>query len=316
MLVIKSSGHQLHNPVSELFEGELIPHPEKPVRAEYILFALEKNNFNIQEVSSNIPNSFLEQVHDRSYIQFLRNFCQSIPDESGRYPSVFPKNVNTHLKNQQALLGFYSLDTYTPLFQNTFQAAYNAASAAYQAAQIVVLESERFVYALCRPSGHHAEQSQMGGYCYLNNAAIAAQYLSQFGKVAILDLDFHHGNGTQQIFYQRSDVLYTSLHADPNWKFPHLSGFSDETGDGEGEGFNQNFPLPQGTDNEQYTKTLKKALNLIKRYQPDFLVVSLGFDTHKEDPICGFGLTTDYYKEMGSLVHQTNIPTVILQEGV
>jgi acetoin utilization deacetylase AcuC-like enzyme len=155
----------------------------------------------------------------------------------------------------------------------------------------------------------------MGGYCYFNNAAIAADYLSKKGKVAILDIDFHHGNGTQHIFYDRSDVLYVSLHADPLVKFPYISGFSDEQGRGDGKGFNKNYPLPLGTTEETYEKTLKKALEDIKKFSPDTLVVSCGFDTYIDDTWGGFKLTIPFYETIASQIKSLGVSTLVLQEG-
>jgi acetoin utilization deacetylase AcuC-like enzyme len=178
-----------------------------------------------------------------------------------------------------------------------------------------VFNGERVVYSLCRPPGHHAGYKAMGGYCYFNNAAIAAHYLSEHGSVALLDIDFHHGNGTQSIFYNRSDVLYVSIHADPHVKFPYSSGFEDERGAGEGLGFNKNYPLPLGTRDARYSTVLLKVLGDIRDFNPDFLVVSAGFDTYEKDPIGGFKLTIPFYKTIGREIAKLRLPTLIIQEG-
>lgn len=315
MLIIHSQSHRLHNPQFEFFEGEVIPHPEKTERPEAILNALKLTNWTIQPITQKISKKLLYQVHDREYIQFLKYFCRIMNNDSCRYPSVFPKQINPSLDNLQAKLGFYSLDTYTPILKNTYTAALESASAAYEAGRIIHQGMEKNVYALCRPPGHHAEKSQMGGYCYINNAAIAAHYLSEFGRVAILDLDFHHGNGTQSIFYDRNDVLYASIHADPNQKFPFLSGFRDEIGRGKGTGFNLNRPLPLGTAFNEYQIVLKELLGKLEIFNPEYLVISLGTDTHLLDPICGFRLIEENFSQMGRLIGAVNKKTVIIQEG-
>jgi acetoin utilization deacetylase AcuC-like enzyme len=206
------------------------------------------------------------------------------------------------------------MDTYTPIVAKTYDAARSSVDVALTGAKFV-LEGEKVIYSLCRPPGHHADCNSMGGYCYFNNAAIAAEYLSEHGKVAILDIDFHHGNGTQSIFYDRADVLYISIHANPEVKFPYSSGFSEEAGRGEGLGFNKNYPLPLGTTNEEYMEVLQRALQDVRNFAPNFLVISAGFDTYEKDPIGGFELTIPFYKDIGQEIAALNLPTLIVQEG-
>jgi acetoin utilization deacetylase AcuC-like enzyme len=170
-------------------------------------------------------------------------------------------------------------------------------------------------YALCRPPGHHAERKVYGGFCYFNNAAIAAHQLSLYGHTAVLDIDFHHGNGTQDIFYTRPDVLTVSVHGHPDTSFPYFSGFTGETGEAAGLGFNQNFPLPPNTIDAGYLKAFEKAVGCIKRFRPDFLVVSIGFDILKGDPTGTFFLSVDVLKTVGQRLAQLKIPTLIVQEG-
>lgn len=311
MIIVYNQYHYLHNPPYELFEGVKVSNPELPVRAENILKTLRENHFMIKQTTIKVPKSLLERVHDREYLTFLSNFNL----EETKFPSIFPKRVSRKLTNPKILFGFHSLDTYTPILKGTFKAAFWSASTAYEAAIRLQRRDDRAIYALCRPPGHHAEESQMGGYCYLNNTAIAAEYLSAYGKVAILDLDFHHGNGTQSIFYQRSDVLYASIHADPNQKFPHFSGFIDEKGMGKGRGFNINRPLKLGTNNQEYNQVLEEVLSLVDDFKANFLIVSLGIDTHKDDPISGFTLTSAYFRKMGCVIANLNLPTLIVQEG-
>ena len=181
----------------------------------------------------------------------------------------------------------------------------------------MLMDGEKATYALCRPPGHHAATALAGGYCYLNNSAIATQNIINQGgkKVAILDIDFHHGNGTQEIFYTRNDVLTISIHAHPNRKFPYFTGFEDEIGSDAGENFNHNFPLPSGITDDQYLKVLNQALNLISNFDPEYLVVPLGFDTYKHDPICDFNISLKGFFQIGSHIASMNIPTLIVQEG-
>lgn len=210
---------------------------------------------------------------------------------------------------------YFTMDTYTPILPGTYFASVSAVNVALTGGELLLLKKEQLIYALCRPPGHHAETARMGGYCYFNNAAIVAQYLSQFGKVAILDIDFHHGNGTQEIFYDRSDVLYISIHADPRQKFPYSSGFPWERGVGRGFGFTKNYPLPLGLSELTYQKVLLKTLSDIKMFNPAFLIVSAGFDTYIHDPIGGFKLTIPFYKTIGEMINSLKLPTLIVQEG-
>jgi acetoin utilization deacetylase AcuC-like enzyme len=213
------------------------------------------------------------------------------------------------------LRGQYCFDTYTPVMGGTFAAALGGASAALRAAELVGSGSERFVYVLTRPPGHHAERDRCGGYCYFNNAALAAHYLSKWGKVAVLDLDVHHGNGTQHIFYDRADVFTVSIHGDPSGLYPFFSGYTDETGTGPGLGYNLNLPLPAGCGVNEYRPVLATALEEVGRFAPMFLILSYGADTHEADPIGGFKLPTGYYREMGAWVRELMLPTVVVQEG-
>jgi acetoin utilization deacetylase AcuC-like enzyme len=212
--------------------------------------------------------------------------------------------------------GYWALDTSTPIVAGTYVAARAAVDVALTAADLV-LAGEQASYGLCRPPGHHASRSMYGGYCFFNNAAIAAHWLTRRSgeRVAILDLDFHHGNGTQQIFWRRADVLYVSIHADPDRHYPYFSGWSDETGEGAGAGTNINVPLRAGTGDDEYLAALDQALDSIAHFPGSLLVVSLGFDTYALDPIADFALTTPVYHEIGRRVAALGRKLVILQEG-
>jgi acetoin utilization deacetylase AcuC-like enzyme len=314
MQIIYQENHTDHQPPYEIFNGEQTPHNEVAARVDRILTALRNAGYQPERVTSDLENNLVEEVHSPEYIQFLRERSSEIEGNNYAYPSVFRYRAGRESGNPLAQLGNYSFDMYTPILRNTFDVAWSSAAAAFQVAQLIQ-GREKVGYALCRPPGHHAEYDQMGGYCYFNNCAIAAQYLSQFGKVATLDVDFHHGNGTQHIFYENNRVFTTSIHAHPDWKFPYFSGYEEETGRGEGQGYNLNVALREGTTNQQYQIALETVLEQISNFRPQFLVVSLGLDTHETDPIGGFRLTTEYFTEMARTIASLDLPTVIVQEG-
>lgn len=312
MKILYSQKHLFHVPAYEIFNGEKDPHSEVPSRVENIKKSLIANGFKIDKSTKITSLYLIKVVHNENYVDFIKNWT------TYSYPSVFPYNnlnKNKKLTNPLANLGKYSFDLYTPMSKNIFEIALKSSSLAFELADDIRNKKIAIGYALCRPPGHHAEIARMGGYCYFNNAAIAAQHLSESGKVAILDVDFHHGNGTQNIFYDRGDVLTISIHADPNWKFPYFTGFADEKGRNEGLNKNFNFPLPKGTTDKKYQDALEKALDRIEIFKPKHLVVALGLDTHKDDPIGGFRLTTKYYKTMAKTINSLGLPTLIVQEG-
>jgi acetoin utilization deacetylase AcuC-like enzyme len=213
-------------------------------------------------------------------------------------------------------LGYYSFDGGAPITAGTWKAAYSAAQVALTA-QAEIQRGAHSAFALCRPPGHHAASDLMGGYCYLNNAAIAAQAFLDQGrsKVAILDVDYHHGNGTQSIFYARSDVLFTSIHGHPEAEFPFFLGYEDEVGEGAGEGFNFNYPLAAGSAWDRWSAALEKACAEIERYDAEVLVISLGVDTFKNDPISQFKLDSPDYLRMGERIARLGKPTLFVMEG-
>ena len=215
-----------------------------------------------------------------------------------------------------ARLGLYSMDNGTPLVAGTWAAAKAAADAAVSAAGLVG-PGTRSVFCATRPPGHHAGADFMGGYCFLNNAAISAEALRVGGcdRVAILDVDYHHGNGTQSIFYRRSDVLFASIHGDPRTEYPFYLGHADETGEGPGEGFNLNLPLPPGTTADEWFSALEVACSRILEYAADALVVSLGLDTYAGDPISRFALQATDFRRLGTRLERLGLPTVLLLEG-
>jgi acetoin utilization deacetylase AcuC-like enzyme len=296
MKIIYSDQHKIHNPPFEIYDGTKESYAEKPERIDSIVSALKRNG--ISKFYS--PRSFsvknILNLHQKEYLEFIKNRSKKLKKDEVLYPSYFIQ------------------DTYTSIVSGTFAAAVNSVNIALTGAQSILSGNSK-VYALCRPPGHHAEYKTMGGYCYFNNAAIAADYLSKNGKVAIMDIDFHHGNGTQSIFYKRADVFYVSIHADPRVKFPYGSGFVEECGEGKGLGFNRNYQLPLGITDKQYLKVLRKAINNVGQFAPKFLVVSAGFDTYEKDPIGGFKLTIPFYKTIGEEIAKLGLPTLIIQEG-
>jgi acetoin utilization deacetylase AcuC-like enzyme len=210
--------------------------------------------------------------------------------------------------------GYYCIDTFTPLNANAFRAAKGAVDCALTGAQ-KIREGSWLAYALVRPPGHHAERKSFGGFCYFNSAAIAAHFLSQHGSVAILDIDYHHGNGQQDIFFSRSDVLTVSIHGHPSFAYPYFSGFVEETGEGEGEGYNVNYPLQEQIDGEKYLKTLAGAVKRIREYDPRFLVVALGLDSAKGDPTGSWSLIAKDFEAVGRVIGGVRRPTLVIQEG-
>ncbi|WP_426753777.1 histone deacetylase family protein [Myxococcus sp. Y35] len=321
MRVVHSPQHALHDGGMELHRGELVPCFEKPARADFILQAVTRAGLEVSE-----PRAFglesLRSVHDAGFVEFLRTAhaqWRAIGKQGFMLPSGFPArgmrrdHIPSGINGQ---MGYYAFDAGTPIVQGTWDAAFAAAQCALTAAAWVA-EGERSAYALCRPPGHHAGHSTYGGYCFLNNAALAAQHLRERGcsRVAVLDVDYHHGNGTQDIFWERADVLFVSLHGTPETEYPYFLGYADERGAGAGEGFTRNFPLPRGTTWAQYSAALDAALDAVACFGPDALVVSLGVDTYVGDPISAFALEREHFPLMGRRLAQLRLPTVFVQEG-
>ena len=288
---------------------------ESPVRVKSILRELEKTELFQRHPPRTYSERFLFSTHDRDYVEYFRQVCRNLPAGQSLYPYVFPiRNTARPPKELAVRAGYFCIDTFTPLNVNAWKAAKGAVDCTLTAATSI-LEGYRLAYALVRPPGHHAERRAFGGFCYFNNAAIATQMLSDFGRVAILDIDYHHGNGQQVIFYQRSDVLTVSIHGHPRFAYPYFSGFEDEIGEGEGASFNMNLPLPEQITSEQYLAALSKAIKRVIRFQPDHLVVCVGFDTAKGDPTGTWGLSGTDFSQIGQAVGRMQIPTLLVQEG-
>ena len=318
MKVLYNPHHKAHNPPHEVFNGDHDTAQEIPDRAFNIYRTLKKERFQLVGDVRAVPRALLEEVHDKEYLNFMESACSTLRTKQYLYPSVwsYTKNIKDKINSSLiAQMGRYIFDMYTPLLRDTYSVALGSASLAYTAATLLHSNPNEIYYALCRPPGHHAERAMAGGYCYINNSAIAAQYLSRYGKVAAIDVDFHHGNGTQNIFYERNDVFTVSIHADPVWKFPHYSGFTNETGRGIGEGCNVNIPLERDVSDTQYDSVLQQVLEHIIKFKPSYIVVPYGADTHISDPIGGFRLSTEYFTQMGKRIKSLSIPTMIVQEG-
>jgi acetoin utilization deacetylase AcuC-like enzyme len=305
-----------HAPAGEFFNGAIHPPAEHPGRVDAILAAIgptsEPRDHGIDP---------LRRVHSDAYLEFLQSAhgqWRSAGREGDAFPYTFPVVGRRPLKLKRidALLGQYSFDTSTPITEQTWDAAYWSAQAVLTATE-AVLEGEQWAFALCRPPGHHAGADYLGGYSYLSNAAIAAEHALAAGRkrIAILDVDYHHGNGTQNVFYNRGDVLFVSIHADPSTDYPFFWGHADEPGEGEGGGTTLNLPLPRGTRWAEYDRAVAHAVERIARFEAELLVVSYGADTHETDPISHFGLTTADYAPMARRIAALGLPTVIVMEG-
>ena len=331
MNIFYSDTHRLHDPAFEVFDGgQRVPYLESPERMERILNALRKTDWAEIHAPRDFGLEPIRAVHAEQYLSFLASawteWLAATPESSAAseptalLPATFAAKRDQMPESILGRAGFFLLDLSVPVVEGTYAAALSSANCALAAAETISRSinhspSSASSFALCRPPGHHAGHEIAGGYCFLNNAAIAAQWLTQFGKVAILDVDYHAGNGTQDIFYSRSDVLTISIHADPSFEYPYFAGYATETGAGEGLGFHHNFPLHAGTDNSAYLQTLDKALKLISVYRPSSVVVSLGVDTYESDPLGSFKITREGIAEIGQRIADLKLPTAIIMEG-
>lgn len=288
---------------------------EAPVRIKSILKEIIKLNAFKPRPSRGYPDKYITQVHNPKYFNYFKTVCDKLPPGKSIYPYVFPvRNATRPPHDYTVLAGYYCLDTFTPINKNAFLAARSGVNCALTGAELL-LEGYHTAYALIRPPGHHAETDVFGGFCYFNNASIAANFLSKYGKVAILDIDYHHGNGHQQIFYSRKDVFTLSIHGNPSFAYPYFTGFADEQGEGEGLGYNLNFPLKENISGEEHLGYLKKAIKRITGFHPDYLVVSLGFDPAKGDPTGTWSLHASDFKNNGAELGKLPYPILFAQEG-
>ncbi len=288
---------------------------ESPVRIATIRRELDPTRLFEEIPPREFPDRHILSVHDRGYVRYLERVCSRVGDGRAVYPYVFPIRNNARPpKELEMRAGYYCIDTFTPLDGNAYRAARRAVDCALTAAH-AVLDGNRFAYALVRPPGHHAESCAFGGFCYFNNTAIAAEELARHARVAILDLDYHHGNGQQEIFWERGDVLTLSIHGHPNFAYPYFSGFADERGAGDGLGANRNYPLEESVEGPRYREVLARALRRVEKHGTEILVVALGFDTGRKDPTGSWNLSAADFAANGRMVSSLKLPTVVIQEG-
>lgn len=323
MKVFYSEIHRGHNPPFEVFDGGLrTPYLENPDRMDRILSALRGTGWAEIVEPANFGLAPIKAVHDSGYLDFLASawteWLATDPQDPStlipatfalrREPAAIPKSI-------LGRAGYYMMDLSACVVEGTYRAALSSANCSLSAAQAVAEKGEHSAFALCRPPGHHAGKDYAGGYCFINNAAVTANWLSSKGTVAVLDIDYHAGNGTQDIFYARDDVLTISIHADPDYEYPSYFGFADERGRGRGFGYHHNLPLPKGTDDKSYLDTLDRAIDLIRKFKPAYLVVSAGMDIYADDPLGTIKVTTDGIGVIGKRIASLDLPTVVVMEG-
>lgn len=324
MQVVFHPGHAAHDPKHFLVSGALQRSPEIPARADTLRRAAESDGHEIV-APADCGLAPIAAVHTPEYLQFLENVYVRWRRIEGSSEEVIP-NVHPVARGPAAMemgypdsvvgqAGYHMADTACPIGPGTWKAACESASCAVEAARRVV-EGASACYALCRPPGHHAFADMAGGFCFLNNTAIGAQWLTAAGRrVAVLDVDVHHGNGTQGVFYRRGDVLTVSLHADPIRFYPFFWGYAAERGAGPGLGANLNLPLARGTGDDEYLLALDRALARIRSFAPDVVVVALGLDAFVGDPLAGLAITTHGFGRIGEAIGRLGLPGVLVQEG-
>jgi len=334
MKIYYSETHRRHNPPFEVFDGgQRVPYLETPDRMDKILTSLGKTDWADITEPANFGLDPILAVHDPGYINFLatawdewaagQTVSKPMPDNPILLPATFALRRRPH--KPASLLGragYYMMDLSACIVKGTYEAALASANCALSGANFIAgnpintsTNRTSTAFALCRPPGHHAGKDYAAGYCFINNAAVAANWLSKKGRVALLDIDYHACNGTQDIFYDRSDVLTISIHGDPDYEYPYYAGYVDETGLGDGLNFHYNFPLPSGVDDSAYVTTLEKALDIIFGFSPKFLVVSVGMDIYKNDPLGKFNISTNGIRGIGKHILKLRLPTLAVMEG-
>jgi len=322
MWTIYSDAHRLHRPRLEVVDGELADSLEKPERADQVLNEVVARQLGPVALAVEHGLEAAARVHSADYLRYLQHAWQNWA-ALGRTRDVLPYCFavrgmgKVQPDHPDGLAGYYAMDGAAPIGAGTWQAARSSVDCALSALERISQQRDRAAFALCRPPGHHAGADYLGGYCYLNNAAIAAQRLRDEGcaRVAVLDIDHHHGNGTQQIFYERNDVLFVSLHADPAREYPYFLGHAQERGEGPGLGFNLNLPLPEGADYARWSEALHTGCAAIEAFAPDALVVSLGVDTYEADPLSTFRLKPSDFLRVGERIGACRVPTLFVLEG-
>lgn len=291
---------------------------ESPARVRVIKQELEKNKLFSFTPVKHYAETHITNVHDKEYFNYFKLMCDKLEPGKSLYPYVFPRRNAARKPRERAVkAGYYCIDTFTPLNKNAFLAAKRAVDCGLTLAEETHKGKSHLSYALVRPPGHHAERDAFGGFCYFNTNAIMAQYLASQSnaKIAILDIDYHHGNGQQDIFYARPDVLTISLHGSPSFAYPYFTGFEDETGTGDGVGYNLNIPMAEKISVAHYQEALRRALSKIKKFKPEYLIVALGVDIAKADPTGTWEFMPDDFFTNGTLVGTLGLPTTVIQEG-
>lgn len=321
MHIVYNHLHEKHHGRGELNDGQIMPCFEKPQRVEFIINEIKNRKLGELINPEKFDVSTIEQVHDKGYIEFLQTAWAQWTLEHGdtdALPLIYPGRGLRNIIPEyiDGKVSYYALDAGTPITKTSWTAIQEGANTTISAAK-AIQQGMPASFALTRPPGHHAHSDQYGGYCFVNNAAVAAQWLRDQGaaRVSIFDVDYHHGNGTQDIFYDRDDVQFLSIHADPKQEFPYFLGYADELGKGRGEGFNFNYPLPWGTQWDKWQDALQQGLKEIDQYSPDALIISLGVDTYFEDPISRFALKSEHFLRMGEQIAKAKIPTLFVMEG-
>jgi acetoin utilization deacetylase AcuC-like enzyme len=317
MKVIEKYNDSLHNPYWKYQLGpETYEVKDTPLRVESIKKALRADKRFDFITAKRFPERLISRIHP--YHDYILKTGLSLKDDDEEfYPDLFPgEGANLKKKIDSPLWGgIWCTDAVTPIKKKTYEVARASAETALTGAELIREGHEKTVYALCRPSGHHAGPRVFGGYCYFNNVATAAEYLLPEGKVAIVDIDYHHGNGTQEFFDEIKSVFTASIHCDPSNEYPYFWGYNDEKGKGQAVGTNHNEPLPKDSGLEQYSKAVDRIMNKIREFNPAFLIIAAGFDTHMNDPIGGLKLRTEDYIYIGNQFKSLGIPTLVCQEG-
>ncbi|WP_187429890.1 Acetylpolyamine amidohydrolase [Roseobacter fucihabitans] len=322
MRIIHSEDHRLHFPQAELSGGQFVTPFERPSRVEYVLNRLKERGLTDIVAPQAVDMTPVQALLDLGYLEFLETAWAAWKAE-GMAGEIIAANVparGMHMdripNNIDGKVGYYCHASETAITQGTWRAALSSVACA-QSAQRLVAGGADHAFALCRPPGHHATADQYGGYCFINNAAVVAQMFTDAGagRVAVLDIDFHHGNGTQSLFYDRSDVMFASLHGAPQDAYPYYLGYGDEKGAGAGEGLNLNYPMPPGTDYATWGAALDDAIAKITDWGAEALVLSLGVDAYKEDPISFFRLESNDFTDAGRRIGGMKLPTVVCMEG-
>jgi acetoin utilization deacetylase AcuC-like enzyme len=333
--LLYSSAHSQHAPPVELWNGRLVNYPEVPRRIETIRESLEASGLvDFQAYGETVSKDDLAEVHDRDMLNYLETMSFGVEDflndpenfyETGDqmtvqeylFPAVFPVRPSMmRIKDSTGgHHGYYCFDMEAPIGKGTWDAALHAASLALRGADMLLGGESQVVYSLCRPPGHHVGPDFFGGYCYINNAALAAKRLTRSGKVALIDVDYHHGNGSQTIFWDNPEVLFGSLHAHPDEEYPFYSGYEDETGGPSARGANLNYPLHRHSSQAAYLQAFDDLMAKVRAFEPEVIVVSLGFDTYKDDPVAFFNVDEVGYHHIGQGVAALGLPLLLVQEG-